>query len=547
MAGVNRPRVREQFSAILQMRWLVFIHSLRTTQGKMELFSRIVFGGMAVMAGLGGAIGFSTGAYYFASRGDFEKFAFLLWPVMLFWQLFPVMTTAFSGTVDTTALVRFPLSYRSYYLIQLVEGLIGPTALIPCLWLAGITVGLAFGNPMMLPAGIVVLLLFGLVNLLLSRMVMSWVERWMAQRRTREIFGLIFFLLMMSFQFIGPAIDRIDTNHRREAKVVAQRLAAVQKPLPPGAATEIMVGLAKGKPASGALYFCVLGAYGAVFTSMLGIRIRAQYRGENLSDGVRKEKAKTDRRLKFGWDIFGLPGPMAAMFEKELRYLSRSGQMLLALLSPLLLMVLFRFQTEHGNPLMRTSSRAFQVGAALAIMSTMNMFQNSFGGDAGGLQLLYAAPVRFRNIVLGKNLAHAAVGFFELAVIFLTLSLFGMIPSLDIVASTLAAFLFALISLATVGNLLSLYMPKKMDWGKFNRQQGSPVAVLVSMFGIASIFGLSALILFFSPWLGGTWIATALMLILACAAAAAYFLVLNRVDSIALSRREKLLEEVCRT
>jgi len=34
------------------------------------------------------------------------------------------------------------------------------------------------------------------------------VERWLAQRRTREIFGILLFLIMISFQFTGPAIER---------------------------------------------------------------------------------------------------------------------------------------------------------------------------------------------------------------------------------------------------------------------------------------------------------------------------------------------------
>ena len=37
-----------------------------------------------------------------------------------------------------------------------------------------------------------------------------------------------------------------------------------------------------------------------------------------------------------------------------------------------------------------------------------NLLYNSFGGDGGGIQFFYASPARFRQIVLGKNLVHAA-------------------------------------------------------------------------------------------------------------------------------------------
>lgn len=550
MAGVtNRPRVREQFAAILRMRWLVFLHSLRTTQGKMELLSRIFLGGVAVIAGLGGMFGFGAGAFYFSSHNQFERLALLLWPVMLIWQLFPVVSTTFSGSVDSTNLVRFPLSYRSYFLIQLIEGFLGPSSLVPCLWLLGMTTGIALGNMAMLPVAVAVLTAFGVVNLLLSRMVMSWVERWMAQRRTREIFGLVFFLLMMSIQFIGPTIERLDgvtEKHKQDTVRILQQVSSVQKVLPPGSTAEALAGVAKHEFGASAFYFSLLCGCGAAFGWLLGARLRKQYRGESLSEVEHKRESKAGQGSKAGWDVFGCPGPVAAMFEKEIRYLSRSGQMLLALLSPLFIVVLFRFQGEHGNPFMRTSTRAFQVGAAFAVMSTMNMFQNSFGGDGGGVQLLYAAPVRFRDVILGKNLAHAMVGIVEIAAVATLLAFFGLIPSIGVVSSTLVAVVFAIVSLATVGNLLSLYVPKKVDFGKFNRQQGSPVAVVGSMLGIFGIFGVAALVLYVAPILGSIWISTAVMSFFAVLAIIAYFIVLGRVDEIAMLRREKLLQEVCR-
>ena len=37
-------------------------------------------------------------------------------------------------------------------------------------------------------------------------MVFAWVERWLAQRRTREIMGVLFFLSIISLQLVGPLI-----------------------------------------------------------------------------------------------------------------------------------------------------------------------------------------------------------------------------------------------------------------------------------------------------------------------------------------------------
>ena len=56
------------------------------------------------------------------------------------------------------------------------------------------------------------LLLFAIFNILLARTIFTWVERWLAQRRTREILGVIFLFVIISFQFIGPLVRHLDRS-----------------------------------------------------------------------------------------------------------------------------------------------------------------------------------------------------------------------------------------------------------------------------------------------------------------------------------------------
>ena len=57
----------------------------------------------------------------------------------------------------------------------------------------------------------------------------------------------------------------------------------------------------------------------------------------------------------------------------------------------------------------RTPDMAFPGAAAYALLVLTNLVFNSFGGDGGGIQFFYASPVRFRQIMLGKNLTHAGI------------------------------------------------------------------------------------------------------------------------------------------
>ena len=121
------------------------------------------------------------------------------------------MATAFTQNVESASLLRFPLSYRSYFLIRLAYGSLDPATAVAGMWLLGIDIGIGVARPSILPWATIVLLAFALVNLVLARMLFAWLERWLAQRRTREIMGILFFLFILSFQLIGPLIAVYET------------------------------------------------------------------------------------------------------------------------------------------------------------------------------------------------------------------------------------------------------------------------------------------------------------------------------------------------
>jgi ABC-2 type transport system permease protein len=539
------PRGRRQLAAVAELRWRTFVNSLHSFRGRLELASRIFVGIAFVAGGIGGAAGLGGVAWYLTSEGNAEWLGTLLWPVFLFWQLFPLMATAFTKNPESASLLRFPLSYRSYFLIRLAYGSLDPATAVAGLWLLGITIGVGAAQPRLLPWAVVVLFTFAIVNLLLARMTFAWLERWLAQRRTREIMGVLFFLCILSLQVVGPLIAFYGHKSNPETRLLGKELSKAQKPLPPGLAAAAIAEAAQGKHWSSLFSFFLLGTYGVAFLWLLNLRLRAEYRGENLSESARRKVLSGEfSALHPGWNIPGLPGPVAAVFEKELRYLSRSGPMLFTLLVPLFMLLVFRSSGQDQGLFAHAPQLTFPLGAAYSLLLLTNLSYNNFGADGRGVQFFFASPAPFRQIMSGKNLAHAAIFAVELVLVWLGTSLLYRAPSVRVTLATLAGILFALPLDLAAGNLFSIYSPTKIEAGVFGRQRASLTTVTAS-FGIRGVlFGGAFLMLWLSRHYGSSWIVLPLFLLPGVLSVAAYTLALNRVDKIGLNHRDNFISQL---
>jgi len=462
------------------------------------------------------------------------------------------MATAFTQNVESSNLLRFPLSFRSYFLIRLAYGSLDPATAVASLWLLGINIGIGVARPALFPWAMIVLLTFALVNLVLARMLFAWLERWLAQRRTRELMGILFFLFILSFQLIGPLIAVYEHRSIPETRILGQELSSAQRPLPPGLAAAAIAGAVPSQPGShivtaSVVPFLLLGCYGIAFLWLLNFRLRAEYRGENLSESVgRKALIGGLPAARPGWNLPGLPGPVVAVFEKELRYLSRSGPMLFTLIVPLFMLAVFRSSGKNEGLFAHAPQLTFPLGAAYSLLLLTNLSYNNFGADGNGTQFFFASPVRFGQIMLGKNLAHMAVLALAICVVWIGASLLFRPPSRAIAIATVAGVLFAAPVNLAVGNWLSLYSPKRIEFGTFGRQRASQLTVLIS-FGVQIIvFGLGAATMGLARYYRETWLATGVFLVLAVVGFTGYSMVLKRVDRMALARRERLTTELCR-
>jgi hypothetical protein len=320
--------------------------------------------------------------------------------------------------------------------------------------------------------------------------------------------------------------------------------------LPPGLAADAIAQAAYPHLMTSFSSFALLCAFVLLTGYFLHLRLLAQYRGENLSE-VAATALPRDRSLGLGWNLPGLSTPLAAVFEKEIRYLLRSGPMLLTLVMPIFALLIFRFgamtpDRRSGFFFVHAPDMAFPAAAAYALLMLTNVVCNSFGSDAAGIQFFFASPVNFREIVLAKNLTHAAILAVETALVWIAVSILYGMPALSVTIAALAGLLFAAPLNFSVGNLLSIYSPKKVDYSSFRNQRPSQTSVLICMVLQLFMVGIGALALWIARQYGNYWIATAILMALAGISLPAYWIILNRMNGLVLEKQETLIAELCR-
>ena len=547
---------RGQFAAIAELRWRIFHNSLRTLHGRLELVSRLVAGIGYSIFGIGGAIGVGIAAWYVVSHDALEWLALPFWLVFLYWQLFPVLATAFTENFDPATFLRFPLGYHSYFLLRLIYGALDPTTFVAFFWLAGLALGIGAASPRALLWALFVLAAFAAFNIALSRAIFSWIERWLASRRSREILGVLFFLLILGAQFISPLTTYYAHHYSRlhadPALTVATHFVGVAEFFPPGLAAIALERPLQGNFAPGLGSFALLCLYTLAFLAVLNVRLLAQYRGENLSEAVAPAIARKGKQgVQTSWHLSGFSGPVAAVFEKEFRYLSRNGPMILPLLMPLVVLMILRFSfanARHGSDfLARHVDFAFPIGVAYALLILSNLSYNCFGTEGVGVQFYYMSPVRFRDVLVAKNLAQGLVLALEIVLVWIAVAVLFEPPSAGMTVATFVGAIFGSLVSFGVGNLMSLYSPKKFDWAAFGRQRASGITALVVLGAQAATFGLAAIAGGVAAYFHQIWPATVLLLFFVAAALHLYLYELSRLDSFALSRQESLIAEICRT
>jgi len=360
-----------QFAAMAALRWQIFVNGLRSKMGALEFGMRTV--GNVLYAGFGLLAGSVVGvsAYVIVHEGRLAFLPIVFWAVCVLWQMVPVVLASLQEQFDLSILLRFPVSFRSYFLLYAGFGLWDVSTILGALCCLGIWVGITVAQPGLSAWTALILVALGLFNALLARAIFAWIDRWLSQRKTREIVGALFMLLLLSLQLFNPALHRRSHSTPQERIESYRRMTAgflpwlktarqVQALLPPGLAARSIEESSAAQPLQASGTIGLLGLYALAAGGLLAWRLRAEYRGESLGQGPRRAKpvlAQSKLRVRAhdqheGSGLLGGPAPIAAVAEKELRALVRTLPLLWALGVPVLMVLVlasvFRNSSSGG-------------------------------------------------------------------------------------------------------------------------------------------------------------------------------------------------------
>ncbi len=550
MADVMRyVGIGEQIRLVAGLRWQVLQNSLRKKNNRLDLVGLIFAGVFSGIFVLGLCFAFYAGGYFFLSQGRPGWIALLFWGIFFFWQVFPVFVAGFGASFEFRTLLRFPLSLSAFYVIGLAYGLADFSAIASVCWLLSMTLGATVAKPGILPAMVLIVTVFVLFNVTLERLIGSWLEKLLSRRRTREIFLGLFVLSMISLNFVNPLLQRYGT----EARPFVMRLLPYLVVFPPALAGRSIEAISQLHPAGFLLASGGLLLYLFFFSALLWRRFAAQYRGEELSETAAPALAVVRRIASKdgGADGLSLLSPqVATVVRKEFCYLTRNGFALLALLMPPLLVLVLSTQFVGRHPTFSgnvVSAEMFFPGVmAYLILILMAPAYNCFAYEGRGIQTYFTAPLRFRDVFLGKNLMLVSVLTLEITLSMAMLAWRVGLPSTPRLVAIIAAILFTIVGQLTVANWSSLSFPRKLEFGQMRGQRQSGMAVLVA-FGSQILTGaISAVILLTGRWLGNPWLPAEAFVFLAAAAVGGYVASLDVLTQLAEKKKEVLIEALCR-
>jgi ABC-2 type transport system permease protein len=566
MAEVNPSNNRwRQISLVILVRWQTFRNGMRSQSEKMHVLGSAALGIFFTVLTVGGAIGLGVVANEIAEMQKWFYLSMILWGIFLFWQFLPVLASQTNPGFDGRNLLRFPIKFSTFFLMSAAYGLADPFALAAILWHIAMCIGISVARPDLKWWAALALACSVLMNLLFNRMLFSWLERILAKRRAREIVTAVFILILVSFQFSSVIVQRWGPA----LKSAVESSAGVWRALPPALAGTAIEQAASGDFAAALTRTGLLALYALAFGGLFAFRAHAQFTGEDLGESAApvRKKVKAPRAHVSAAASVPIPAaessgargvsglvspPVAAIYGKEIKYLYRNSMLLMNIFMPLVFIVFIgmtvSMPTRHGgaSPLGRFNGGfAYPGSVAYLFLLIMNFCPNNLAYEGHGIERYFLSPVKFRDVMLAKNLFHGTLVGLEALLVLGVLTVMGHPPPLLIILATWAALPFAALMHFGVGNWLSLQYPRKFEFG-MRRQRPSGMTMVISFGLLASVMGSLSLVGAITLWLAGLWLLPIVYLALSAAGVVVYRLMLESTTQQAITQRDVLMEQIAR-
>jgi ABC-2 type transport system permease protein len=396
-------------------------------------------------------------AILLANPLELDEFRKILPPALLlgflYWQVIPVLLTSMGASLDLRKLLVYPIPKRALFAIEVILRI--TTGVEMLLILAGAAIGLLL-NPKVPFWAPFSLALFVLFNLFCATGIRDLLARLLAHKRVREI--VVFFFVL------AAALPQLLLFRGSEGRM-RQFFGSEPSAFFPWTAT---ARLALGEfswHSLGVILAWTLAAYAFGRTqferNLKFDAAEASARGSSFRRRV--------SRLEWLYQLPNavLPDPLAALIEKELRFLSRAPRFRLVFLMGFSFGLIIWAPIAFGRA---GSERSFLADNYLTMVSVYALlllsdalFWNCFGFDRGAAQVYFLVPVKMSTVIRGKNLSAAFLVLIEIVAIALVCALLRLpLSGLQILEAFAVTCVITLFILA-IGNISSLYNPRAVN------------------------------------------------------------------------------------
>jgi len=563
-----------QILAVAWMRWRMFVNSMfrrkpRTTRQAigfaLVILMQLIFWPIVAVMVIGPVAGSGFWAWEAISEHHPQRLQTLLAAVVVGWQFVAINGLSIAASVtkfDPSSLIRYPLRFGRYFVLRTLIGLLTASTIVGCLSLLAAAIGIGVARPSLALPALLVLAVYALMNIFLTRMIGAWLERLLANRRFRELFGLLMGLSIVSLQLLNVQryAPRVQGAPRGWSMPLLLNGHSSAHWLPPAYAANAI--LHSSHPLAALAPFAALLASTALFAAIFAFRLRKQFQGEYFSDSAAMSAPGKSRQhpKRLLHESAARPSPASALpqtarlafppvvgacLRKEWLVFRGNTVQFVGLITPLVFIVILnRGQFALHPTLFLPAAIAYVLLGALASL------YNIFGADGLGVQVYLLAPIRMRDVIVAKNISSLILTVSEAIIAWALVSFLKRAPiPLATEVSTAFWAIFVIMINVVLGTVRSVQAPHRFTPGQARQKRGTPTNRTSGIIILFVLFGsvlLQVPVVLLCRYLHQPWLAAWVFGPLAAASVAAYAFLLRNAEKLVLSHRDVLAEELCK-
>ena len=384
----------------------------------------------------------------------------------LLWALTPLMGFHLNESYDVTKLFGYPITPRQI-LMGIVLGSFFDISMLLLLPVSILLLCYFTSSFISLICNVLLLGMFVLQTVMLGQTVTLLLIGFLRSRRFRDM-TVILLPLVSALSYLVQQTIIFQFRHIAEREVIDARVWLFAEFLPSGWLARSLQAVSESEWPL-AIIFAVLMLQTFLATlAMASWTLDNLYRGDAGPREVREKEVAQANLADIRRPILGkLPPEVSAILFKEMLYMRREPQYkaLASQVVYMLVVLIIIFVApgmSNGLSLINRWVRPLMfLPLCLAVFSfSLPLLFNLFGGEGAAVTMLFSFPVRRRSLLLGKNIAHAAVLICVMTASVLVLAC--ITGEWRYVPYALGGTILATPVLLGAGNLVSIRFPHRM-------------------------------------------------------------------------------------